>query len=312
MNQKKISMIGLLVAGCLTEGAFAGPYSTAAGTSGSKAVSKDDTNIIAWANGHTQLVYGTDVDDEWKMPEKAYGKAEGNSFDIVCLGNGGQITMTFPHPITDGEGYDFAVFENSFSDNFLELAFVEVSSDGVNYFRFPNVSLTSSAVGGFGYIDPSNLHGLASKYEQGFGTPFDISDLPNHSDLDKRHIRFIRILDIIGDGRESDSEGNLIYDPTPTIGSGGFDLDGIGVFHQNSGSFHTVESHIQEGVFHLGWESNPGTFYRIESSLTMTQNDWTLVETVIGSSTTGISTYEISVPDEPRMFWRVVRVDGAP
>ena len=66
----------------------------------------------------------------------------------VSLGDGGTVVLTFPQPIGDVPGPDFAVFENGFKafDNsfFLELAHVEVSSDGVNFYRFPSSSLTPS------------------------------------------------------------------------------------------------------------------------------------------------------------------------
>ena len=58
----------------------------------------------------------------------------------VALGQGGTATLTFAQPITNGPGYDFAVFGNGFSDGhpeWVKPAFVEVSSDGVNFFRFP-------------------------------------------------------------------------------------------------------------------------------------------------------------------------------
>jgi len=59
-------------------------------------------------------------------------------------------------------GFDFAVFENSFNDSFLELAFVEVSSDGINFVRFPATSNTQTDVQitGFGTIDPTYINNL--------------------------------------------------------------------------------------------------------------------------------------------------------
>jgi len=73
---------------------------------------------------------------------EALGVAEGNSVDVLSLGDMGQATLTFDVEIEDGEGWDFAVFENSLDDTFLELAFVEVSSDGEDFYLFPAVSLT--------------------------------------------------------------------------------------------------------------------------------------------------------------------------
>ena len=212
--------------------AAAGPYPPAAGQPGSTAVAKNDPKIVAWATGWTNYFVGSGCDSSWQTPEKALGPAQGTSTDIVCLGNGGQITLTFDVWIADGPGWDFAVFENSFSDTFLELAFVEVSSNGVDFFRFPNASLTASPVGGFGSVDPTNIDNLAGKYRQGFGTPFDLAQLAGVSPLlDVQAISQVKIVDIVGDGSALDSFGRPIYDPHPTSGSGGFDLDAVGVLN---------------------------------------------------------------------------------
>lgn len=223
------SLIGMLVASTL---AYAGPYAPAAGQSGSTAIYKDDPSFVEWATGWVNYNPGTEVDEQWQTPEKALGKAEGTSYDIVSLGRGGEITMTFDVPIADGEGWDFAVFENSFNDTFLELGYVEVSSDGEHFFRFPNDSLTPSPVGGFGSVDPTNVNGLAGKYRQGYGTPFDLAELAGVSPmLDINNVGYVKILDIVGDGTYYDTSGDVIYDPYPTTGSAGFDLDAIGVIH---------------------------------------------------------------------------------
>jgi len=211
---------------------YAGPYAPAAGQPGSTAIHKDSPVFVGWATGWQDYVVGSDCDVIWQTPAKALGKAVGDSYDIVCLGNGGRITMTFDKPIANGPGWDFAVFENSFNDTFLELAYVEVSSNGVDFFRFPNESLTASPVPAFGAVDPTNIDGLAGKYRQGYGTPFDLDQLAGVSPLlNVNSISFVRIQDIVGDGSYLDTSGKPIYDPHPTVGSGGFDLDAIGVIH---------------------------------------------------------------------------------
>jgi hypothetical protein len=208
--------------------AFAGSFAPAAGQTGSGAIHMDDTAFVAWATGWENYIIGTGVDGTWQTPDKALGKAVGTSFDIVCLGNGGQITMTFGNPIVDGSGADFAVFENSFNNTFLELGYVEVSADGSNWYRFTNYSTTVSPVGGYGSVDPTDIYQLGSKYIQGYGEGYDLAQ------LDLEEISYVRILDIIGDGSNLDSVDNPIYDPTPTWGSGGFDLDAIGVINQGA------------------------------------------------------------------------------
>ena len=205
----------------------------AADTPNNNAVHMDSSVLTGWATGYKDYLPSKDVSDEWKDPVLATGKASGTSTDIVSLGNNGSIVLTFNQPITNGTGIDFAVFENSFSNYFLELAWVEVSSNGKDYVRFDSISLTEEPVDGYGTIDPTLIHGLAGKYRQGYGTPFDLSELSYHravidNRVDINEIRFIRIVDITGDGNDFDSFGNPIYDPYPTMGSVGFDLDAVG------------------------------------------------------------------------------------
>ena len=213
-------------------------YAPAAGQAGSTAVHMDDANIVGWAGDWEDYVVGSHCAAKWQTPEKALGEANGTSFDIVSLGRGGEITLTFECGIGDGIGYDFAVFENSFSGTFLELAYVEVSSDGVNFFRFLNDSLTDSPVGGFGTIDPTNIGGFGGKYRQGYGTPFDLALLFDPCGVvDTDNVKWVRIVDIVGDGSYLDTSGDVIYDPYPTTGSAGFDLDAIGVLNMRTGDF---------------------------------------------------------------------------
>ncbi|SMP65373.1 Calx-beta domain-containing protein [Neorhodopirellula lusitana] len=209
----------------------AGPYAPAAGQVGSTAIDKDDSAIVGWATSVTEYLPGDNLLETWKTTSNALGPAEGVSGSIVSLGSGGSLTLSFDTPIRDGLGADFAVFENSFSDTFLELGFVEVSSDGVNFFRFDSDSLTSSSVGAFGSVDPTNLNNLAGKYRGGFGTPFDLSELSDESGLDLTAITHVRLIDIIGDGVTQDTSGDPIYDPTPTAQSAGLDVDGVAVLH---------------------------------------------------------------------------------
>ncbi|MEO6738908.1 MAG: PEP-CTERM sorting domain-containing protein [Chthoniobacteraceae bacterium] len=162
-----------------------------------------------------------------------------NSLTVVSLGDGGRITLTFARPIANGPGADFAVFENGITDNFLELAFVEVSSDGTNFTRFHAVSLTQTAtqVGPFDQsIDPTDLYNLAGKYRVGFGTPFDLAELVGTPGLDINAVTHVRIVDVVGSidplYGTRDSLNNLINDPWPTaFDTGGFDLDAVGVLN---------------------------------------------------------------------------------
>ena len=167
----------------------------------------------------------------------ATGRAEGLT---VSLGDGGSATLRFERPVINEAGADFAVFENNFDGAFLELAFVEVSSDGQNFLRFPARSLTpvNEQIGPFDIMEPDNIHNLAGKYRAGWGTGFDLEELKDVSGLDIQHIVAVKIIDVIGILDDSlgskDASGSLINDPFPTpFESGGFDLDGVGVIHQS-------------------------------------------------------------------------------
>jgi hypothetical protein len=241
-----------LAAICFSVGTtvVAGPFADANGSADEPKVAHNDPGIVAWATGWADYVPGANCDATWQTPEKALGPAGDGQLDglmdIVCLGDGGRIAMTFDHPIHDGEGWDFAVFENSFSDNFLELAFVEVSTDGVTFVRFDNCSRTPAPVTAFGTMDPSNIAGLAGKYKGGFGLGFDLAALAGKIEVTSGQVRlneihFVRIVDIVGDGNTLDQRSAAwraahgpngpIYDPYPTNGSAGFDLDAVGVRH---------------------------------------------------------------------------------
>ena len=220
-----------------------GQYAPAAGKAGSTAISKDSSIFVNWANG-CSILRGwktiahkdsgfTSIGDSLS----ALGKAGENG--VVSLGDSGVAILRFPNPIKDGEGWDFAVFENSFDDRYLELAFVEVSSDGRRYFRFPCHSLSDTikqtAFGG--YTEPENINNLAGKYRFGFGTPFDIGTLPDYKDLNKNSILYVKIVDVIGSLQSKfasfDTANRKINDPWPTtFSSGGFDLDAVGVIHE--------------------------------------------------------------------------------
>ena len=98
-------------------------FAPPAGMPGTTAIPADSPLFLAWA---------TDVEVErgWKnisneslglvetgQPAAALGAPDDPM--IVSLGDGGMATLTFDYPIRNGEGFDFAVFENSFDGIFL-------------------------------------------------------------------------------------------------------------------------------------------------------------------------------------------------
>jgi hypothetical protein len=214
-----------------------------AGQPGSTAIYKDSSIIVAWATqcsvirGYQNIANPSSGYASVGDQTSALGIA--GSGGVVSLGDGGEAIVQFDSPIFNGPGWDFAVFENSFSDSFLELAFVEVSSDGINYFRFPSISNTptNTQVGTFDTLDATKINNLASKYRALYGTPFDLEELSNISGLDVNNITHIKIIDVVGSINPAyaryDSNNNIINDPWPTeFPSSGFDLDAVAVIHQ--------------------------------------------------------------------------------
>lgn len=238
-------MIRILVFICLTFTAqllFA-QFPPPAGQAGSTAIFKDSSIFVAWATEcSVSLGYQNIANPSSGYPSvgdssSALGIA--GTGGVVSLGDGGYAIVQFQRPIFNGPGWDFAIFENSFSDSFLELAFVEVSSDGINYFRFPSVSntQTNTQIGSFDTLDATKINNLAGKYRALYGTPFDLDELNNISGLDINHITHIKIIDVVGSINTTyaryDSNNNIINDPWPTeFASSGFDLDAVGVIHQ--------------------------------------------------------------------------------
>jgi hypothetical protein len=244
MMKKFCSITFILISISLTGIAIAGTYAPPPGQPGSTAIHMDDPVFKEWATGIDVVCGLVDIsnpgggDASYGSPDYALGKAQGTSTDVVSLGDGGYATLTFTYPIINGPSWDFAVFENGFSDTFLELGFVEVSSDGINFFRFDSVSLTQTTtqLGGFGLLVATDLNNLAGKYRQGYGTPFDLEELVGEPGLDVNNIGWVRVVDVVGSidplYATYDSLGNKVNDPWPTtFASSGFDLDAVGVIN---------------------------------------------------------------------------------
>ncbi len=265
---------------CVAATAWAGPFdATISGRSELAAIPANDARIRGWATGYVaaQTFRGPlDITDPespaayFGAPTSALGPSDAigalgfpstDPTKVISLGDGGYITLTFALPIANGAGPDFAVFENAFNDTFLELAFVEVSSNGSDFFRFPTVSLTPLSAQidqgdpNHNAIDPTDIDGFAGKYRVGLGTPFDLQRLVGVSALlDVNGVRYVRVRDVIGyiggsvaagtateDSAasyhyfgQSYGQNHLVNDPWPTdngAGTGGFDLDAVAVLN---------------------------------------------------------------------------------
>ena len=217
--------------------------------------------FVGWAASVAAYVpSGQAIQADFADPSRALGPVTGNHFNIVSLGDvptppgtPGSLTLGFDPPIGNGEGPDFAVFENGFvsmggtgvaGQIFGELCFVEVSSDGVHFARFPSRGGQSGPVGAYGTIDATRHFGLAGKHVNSYatgeswGTPFDLEWLHDHPLIlsglvDRARITHIRLVDVVGSGHVVDSCGQALYDPWLTFGSGGADIEAVGVLHQH-------------------------------------------------------------------------------
>ena len=207
-------------------------FDGAVGTEGCQAINISNPRIQSWAlgvevtrglQGNSQTNYAS-----YGKPYNAQGCPDSTTTTCVALGDGGVALITFSAPIIDGEGDDFCVFENGFTSTYLELGFVEVSSDGEHFYRFPATSYTT-----YNDIRPELLNNIAGKYEVGWGTPFDLSEIEDNEFFNRNNVRYVRIVDIIA-GVDTDSQGNLIYDGTSGGPSTGYDLTGVGVLNQGS------------------------------------------------------------------------------
>jgi len=223
---------------CADAAARAGPY----GEGGYA-----PTLMQAWATevgeavrGPIDIAHPEDGNASFGVPENALGAVTGSNADVVSLGDGGHLTLFFATGIGNGPGDDFAVYENGFTAPggfFGEFAFVEVSSNGSDFARFPATCLQATPVSGGGTIDWTDYDNLAGKHPLGQGTGFDLAELTGHplvmsGQLDLAYVAYVRLIDVIGDGSTQDRTGAPVYDPYPTpYASGGFDADAVGVLH---------------------------------------------------------------------------------
>lgn len=208
---------------------------------------RTDPALAAWASGVAGYQAGPmDYKDpgagtaDYGFPTDVLGDAG----SIFSLGDGGWITLTFPAPIIDGPGDDLVVFENGFEYNggvFMELGFVEVSSDGETFARMPALCRHDVQPGPWDVSPAGDFYNLAGNFVGGTG--FDLADLAACGDsdvlsgaVDLQNITHVRIVDVIGDiadgGATRDFLGRAVADPYPTASAScGMDLTGVAVIN---------------------------------------------------------------------------------
>jgi hypothetical protein len=203
---------------------------------------------------------GPNANPSFSDPTLFLGGPQGGGFsngslDIVSLGIGGSLTVGFDVTIVDGPGADLTVSENSFVFSggvFAEVTFVEVSTDGVQFARFPTryagpqgplPAFGTSPMGTFGGLC-GGLPGLANittntvdpfdPVESG-GESFDLADLANDplvtgGQVNLNAIHFVRVVDV-EEGAHMDSFGNLIWDHGGPTSSA--DVDAVTVLNHD-------------------------------------------------------------------------------
>ncbi len=247
MIKSFLSVLGALCVVCI---GFAqqGPYHPGPGNVGTHAIHMDSSLIVGWAEeplierGYENIanpVQATTAGSALAAGQKADGIT-------ISLGDSGIATYHFVTPLTDKPGYDIAVYENGFYSPadlgyFLEFAFVEISSNGTDFFQFPSIAVrdTAQQIASYGVTDPTQYDGLAGKYTTGYGVPFDFSVLDTVSELDLTHIVSVRIVDVVGSvlplHAQRASNGWMVNDPYPTeFAAGGFDLDALAILDQRA------------------------------------------------------------------------------
>jgi len=180
-----------------------------------------------------------------------------DTYGFIGIDAPGSVTFYYETGIRNGAGADLAVRENGFAFGgglFAELAFVEVSSNGVDFARFPSISLNTAplaASGTFQGYDMTNIYNLAGKHQSNLATPFNLDDLLNDSmviggTVNLANIKYVRLVDVVGNPASSgpagavDSLGNRILDNWVTYDSGGFDISMVNGLPQAVGILNAV------------------------------------------------------------------------
>lgn len=182
-----------------------------------------------------------------------------DTYGFIGIDAPGSVTFYYETGIFNGTGADLAVRENGFATGpapgfFAELAFVEVSSNGTDFARFPSISLNTTTVsvsGTFQAYDMTNVYNLAGKHASNLATPFDLQDLTTHElvlggTVNLSNIKYVRLVDVVGNPASSgtagavDSLGNRILDNWTTYDSGGFDISIVGGLPQAVGVLNAI------------------------------------------------------------------------
>ena len=186
------------------------------------------TSVVAFNPGPCSGFGQSSMPGIVEGPPVGGGCCQGST-DVVSLGNGGTIVLSFaPNAIVDGPGPDFIVFENPFeiagnpNNLYAEPGIVAVSDDGVSWTSFPCTATFESPPYGLCagwhpvYSAPGNGLSPIDPTASG-GDAFDLAD------IGVTHARYVKIVDhTVTEACPTDPS-----QPHPT--TNGFDLDAIAI-----------------------------------------------------------------------------------
>ena len=237
-------------------------------------------------------------------PEMALGAPTGGgmtqgSLDTYSLGTGGSLTLHMEPPLLDGPGADLLVCENAFYvtgtlQSFAETAFVEVSTDGSHFARFPTsytgpdeplptfTGLHPARFRGFAGAMPVNAHPPGVDpldLTAAGGDAFDLAELEGHplvlaEQLDLADIRYVRLIDVEA-GVSGDTAGHIVYDAGVGNGSSA-DIDavvGLNTTENQAGGRPRVETDLVNGFLVIKLEDLNG-LVDIKPGITLSVNGY--------------------------------------
>ncbi|MHC5211347.1 MAG: hypothetical protein ACYTG2_11565 [Planctomycetota bacterium] len=188
-------------------------------------------------------------------PDNVVGAPSGGGIDMgstdtYSLGVGGSITVRLDPPVVNGAGTDLIVCENPFlvlgtPFSFVEAMYVEVSTNGVDFARFPSRYVgPQGLIPDFTGVSPALYSGLAGVMPAAAHPPevdpldvvaaggdaFDLDALADDplvtsGVLNLWFVEYVRLVDV-ETGATTDSQGTLIWDCGNEISSSA-DLDAI-------------------------------------------------------------------------------------
>ncbi|GJM22868.1 MAG: hypothetical protein DHS20C15_27830 [Planctomycetota bacterium] len=227
-----------------------------------------------------------------------------SSSHVYSPGKGGSVILELGQPIYDGVGTDLVIYENPFtrlgtlSSNWVEAFYVEVSSDGATFARFPSEYL--GPVGPHqvspGLDDTAEyawFRGLAGvspvwanpgagvdpfHIVEGGGDAFDLEELADHAlvqsgDVVLDSINFVRLVDVAG-GVDVDSNGTPIWDcGNPSFSAGDIDaVAGISTLATLQSGYPSVDITLRpDNVIEITLEDSDG-LWDIKSRIALALN----------------------------------------